>query len=335
MPVSQDLADFTRRALEQGRSRAEISSSLQTAEWTEREIDAALNAWNDAGDMGPVPRPIRTTAAKDALFYALLFVAFGMVAGNVLILAFTQIAIYFPDATEYRSVRAISSARWSMAALIVFLPLFLTLDFFDGKAVKSDPARKHGAIRRWLSAFALFVAVVTLLGDALFLIYSLLNGDLTTRFLAKSAVVAVMAGLVLGYFRKQDNPLTFLGINLPAWILAANAIAVLALSFMSFGGPAQGSAERRDKARIRDMQTLSRDIQRCDNIDRYQLPDTLDPLACANRPDLLTGFAGKITYHRLGSRDFELCTTLEAPGLVQNSNISLDGNLACLKSQTR
>ena len=87
------------------------------------------------------------TAARDALFYALLFVTFGMVAGNVLALLFGQIEHRLPDPD--RAVRyAVSGLRWSIAALVVFTPTFWLLDRADARAVRADPSRLTGTIRR-------------------------------------------------------------------------------------------------------------------------------------------------------------------------------------------
>ena len=45
----------------------------------------------------------------------------------------------------------------------------------------------------------LMVASLVFLADAIYVIYALLNGDLTLRFAIKAALVAAVAGLVFAY----------------------------------------------------------------------------------------------------------------------------------------
>ena len=49
------------------------------------------------------------------------------------------------------------------------------------------------------------VAELTLIGNAIAVVYAGLSGDLTVQFLAKAAVVAVVSGLLIGWFRGHAN----------------------------------------------------------------------------------------------------------------------------------
>jgi len=56
----------------------------------------------------------------------------------------------------------------------------------------------------------LFVAGMALVGDTAVLIYNLLGGELTIRFLLKVATIAIIAGGMFSYFmgdmRKEEKP---------------------------------------------------------------------------------------------------------------------------------
>ncbi len=334
MSPSSDLAHFVRDALRDGRSEAQIRASLHTAGWTETEIDAALSGWMVSDDIGAVPRPVRSSAARDALFYALLFVVFAMVAGNTLTLLFAQINLWLPDPDEPARYSRLAGLRWSMAALIVFTPVFWWIDRTDRRATATDPARRHGTMRRWLSAIAMLVAVITLLGDALYLIYTWLDGQITLRFLVKSATVAVMALIVLAYFREdRDVPLPHLPLP-AAWGLIALAAVALVLTFRAVGGPAQGQMEQRDQWRLSDLRTLSEDIHLCPGIDRTDLPETLDPMTCASNPARLTGFASSVRFSRVGPTEYTLCTEVEFPPAIEGYGLRVDGNTVCIQHRT-
>ena len=236
-----------------------------------------------------------------------------------------------PEPDETRSYTRLTGLRWSMAALIVFIPVFWLLDRKDRRATASDSARQHGTVRRWLSAIAMLFAVIALLGDALYLIYSWLDGQITIRFLAKSATVAVMAGIVLAYFR-ETRDLPFPTIPLPAsWVLTGLAMLSLGLSLWVVGGPAQGQMEQRDRWRMSDLRSLSADVALCTKIDLTALPETLDPMICARNPARLTGYASDITYRRISATEFALCTVLEFPPAVWDYGLKIDENTACIE----
>ncbi len=334
MTIDPELSRFVRQALQRGQSRHEIHTALSKAGWTETEINTALKGWLADPETGPVPRPMRSTAARDALFYALLFVVFGMVAGNTLALYFAQINLWLPNPDEVARYSRVAGLRWSMAALIVFVPVFWILDRTDRRATASDPARQHGTMRRWLSAIAMLVAVITLLGDALYLIYSWLDGQITPRFLVKSLTVALMALVVLAYFREgRDLPLPRMPLP-TAWVLIAFAVLALVLSFRAVGGPAQGQMEQRDQWRLSDLRHLSEDIHLCPVIDQNNLPETLDPMTCASNPARLTGFASSVTYTRIGPTEYMLCTEMEFAPAIEGYDLRIDGNTVCVQHRT-
>ncbi len=328
-----DLSQYIRNALKAGHTKDEIRTTLQAADWTETEIETALAGWMTSADGDTIPRPIRSSAARDALFYALLFVVFGMVAGNTLTLLFAQINLWLPDPGARQSYSGLSGLRWSMAALIVFVPVFWWIDRKDRHAGKTDPARRHGTVRRWLSAIAMLLAVITLLGDALYLIFNWLDGQITPRFVVKSATVGGMAVIVLTYFR-EDRDLPLARMPLPAaWVLITLAGVALILSFRAVGGPAQGQIEQRDQWRISDLHRLTEDIRACPGIDLSNLPDVLDPMSCASNPERLTGFASAISYQRISATDYMLCTEVEFPLAIEDHGLRITGNTVCRPGQ--
>ncbi len=334
MQIPQELSSYVRDAFEANQDEAGIRTALKAADWTETEIDAALAGWMPQDGAGAVPRPMRSSAARDALFYALLFVVFGMVVGSTLTLLFAQINLWLPEPEETQNYGRLSGLRWSMAALLVFVPVFWVLDRKDRQATAKDPARRHGTVRRWLSAIAMLCATITLLGDALFLIYSWLDGQITLRFLVKSATVAMMALVVLAYFREtRDLPVR--GVPIPAaWVLTASALLSLGLSFWLVGGPAQGQMEQRDRWRIADLRTLANDVADCPGLDRAALPETLDPMTCARNPARLTGFASAITYNRITNTEYTLCTNAEFPPAINDYGLRIEDSTVCLQRRT-
>lgn len=328
MQISAELSNFVREALNIGRRPETIHADLGASGWTELEIEAALAHWAYVDGVGAVPRPYRSTAAWDALFYALLFAAFGFLIGHVLHLMLGILTVLLPEPDDSFSAGGLDGLRWSMAAALIFGPAFVALHVKDAKACAQNPVRRHGTIRRWLATFAIFVAAIALMCDAIYVMYSYLTGDVKFRFIAKSAAVALMSCVVLIYFR-QDRQATQ-STSIGAWLAAALSIVTLGFSFWLVGGPAQGKAELRDRLRLSDLNELLWDVANCRALRGQPLPDTLDPLMCAQNPEDLTGLAGDVVYKRLSDKKFELCVSLEAPDRAgQSRNSRRDGDAIC------
>jgi len=206
MRPADQIAVFVHDALVSGRSRDEITKALAKAGWAPNEISDALNAWVDSNFSPPIPRPRSYVSAQEAFFYGLMFAALGMTAWHLSTLSFNLIDRWIPDPSDTRFMGyAIRQMRWSIASLIVFAPLFLILNARATRDTRTDPGKSRSGVRKWFGYITLFLAAISLLGDLLYAVYALLNGDLTVRFIAKSVVVAVVAGVIFLYFRKETS----------------------------------------------------------------------------------------------------------------------------------
>lgn len=203
MRPADQLATFVADALKAGRSREEITTALSDAGWTGPEIRAALHAWADGDFTPPVPRPRPMVSAKEAFLYGLMFVSLAVTAVHLVILGFELADNWIPDPADSYGYYSRSTVRWSISALIVFFPMFLWLNTRIGKAVKKDEGKRRSGVRKWITYLTLFCAAITLLSDLIVVIHAFLSGDLTARFFAKSAIVAVVAGLIFLYFRGE------------------------------------------------------------------------------------------------------------------------------------
>jgi len=94
----------------------------------------------------------------------------------------------------------LTSIRMAVASLIVAFPIYMWLSQLTLKEVRRDPEKKSSKIRKWLTYITLFIAAGVIIGDLITLIFNLLGGDLTTRFVLKVVVVLVIAGMIFGYY---------------------------------------------------------------------------------------------------------------------------------------
>jgi len=186
------LHDFVREALRSGAGKDAIAVALKEAGWPERDIDRALDQFADTGFAVPVPRPRGSVRARDAVFYGLMCVALVMAATSFVDLAHVLIDRWLdPDPVPPRS------ADWSVAQLLVFLPVYARLTQLDRRETAADPARRLSPVRQWVIAAALLAATLSLLATGVWVIYSLLQGGRDTAFFLKAVVTAAVAGAVL------------------------------------------------------------------------------------------------------------------------------------------
>lgn len=198
-----ELTDFVRAALARGVPREQIEAALRKAGWTVDQTRSALASFAESDFPIPVPRPRPYLDARDAFMYLVLFAALYMSAYHLGALLFDIINAAFRDPAERAEMMMPSrqsSMRWSVSSLIVAFPVFLYVSWLVSRDLAADPNKRHSKVRRWLTYITLFLASGIIVGDTVALVYSLLGGETTTRFLLKVLVVAFIAGTVFWYY---------------------------------------------------------------------------------------------------------------------------------------
>src|SRR3546814_3186992 len=83
--------------------------------------------------------------------------------------------------------------RWSTASVIIAFPLFTLLARHLARETERQPIKRLSPVRRWLTYLTLFLAAVALICDVTTLVYNLLGGELSVRFVLKVLVVGAIA----------------------------------------------------------------------------------------------------------------------------------------------
>jgi len=204
MPSTPDeLSEFVKAALARGTPRAEIDAVLRQAGWTTDQTRMALAGYAESNFPIPVPKPRPYLDAREAFVYLVLFSTLYWSAYHLGSLLFDIINVTFPDPASDASrqmpyVR--NSMRWSISSLVVAFPVFLYMSWLVGRDIAADPNKRHSRVRRWLTYMTLFFASGIIIGDVITLLYNLLGGEITIRFLLKALVVAFIAGTVFWYY---------------------------------------------------------------------------------------------------------------------------------------
>jgi hypothetical protein len=195
------LTTFVESALNARASRDDVRRALEQAGWSREQIADGLAYFADVAFAVPVPRPRAHVSARDAFWYLLMFGTLYVTAYHLCDLLFALVNRMYPDALERQNASWIAaSIRWSTAALIVAFPIFLLAARRIARDVAADPTRRNSAIRKWLTNLTMLVAAAALVGDGITLVYNLLGGEITVRFVLKVVVVAAVAGAGFGYY---------------------------------------------------------------------------------------------------------------------------------------
>ena len=196
------VAQFVRDALLAGRSRTEIREALGAAGWSEREVREALSGFADIDFTPPVPRPRPHLTERDVFIYALLYTARAFTAAYLVTLIHSILDLKMPSPTDkaWKSLYATRQVRWAIATLAVSAPVFIWMTIYTGRRVHEDASLRRSPVRKWLTYLALFVSALIFLGDASYVIYSFLQGELTLRFALKAATVLVVSGGIFAFY---------------------------------------------------------------------------------------------------------------------------------------
>lgn len=263
--ANQQLQKFIAHARSKGMDHSTIRMLLLSAGWKERDIAEALSA---EGLSMPVPLPQDAGGARDAFFHLLTFASLYTTVISSVILLFTYINRLYPDAAlgyDYGQ-SDLSGVRWSMAAVIVAFPLFLWLTRILLKEMSQHAEKAAGGVRRWLTYLTLFVAATALMGDVITLVFQLLQGELSIRFLLKVAVVLLVAGSVFSYYflslRVEPGSAKFAAVNRSFFAFAIAAVAVvLVWGAFIVGSPVAERARRFDDRRVEDFRMIVMEIE--------------------------------------------------------------------------
>lgn len=206
---AQQLEGFIKEALQAGHKRDEIAGVLERAGWPEAQIGNALDAFSDEPFPVPVPKPRPSLSARDAFLYLVMFGTLYYGVWNLVSLIFLFIDRAYPDATIINYYSYWSQERWATATIIISFPVFFFMAHYINKQMARNPFKRLSPVRRWLTYLTIFIATSAMLGNITTLIYYLLGGGLTTRFLLKVAVVAIVAGSTFAYYlhdlRKEEK----------------------------------------------------------------------------------------------------------------------------------
>ena len=315
--ASPELEQFVRDALMRGHDREQVTQALLAAGWSAEQIRGVLDGWAEVDFALPVPRPRASLSAREAFLYLLLFSALYFFAWNLGSLLFALLEHLLPDPADaqWQVLRRTGSIRWSLSALVIAFPVFAFVARHLAHDVARHPIKRLSPIRRWLTYLTLFVAAAVLIGDLTTLVFNLLGGELSLRFVLKVGVVAAIAGTVFGHYLRDLRREEVADADPKAsgrrvlWAAGIATVLSIATGVWVMDSPAQQRRLRLDETRIGDLQTLEIAVNQWWQ-EHKSLPADLDTLAAqpgVNLPRHDPAGGGDYRYRPLDAAHYELC----------------------------
>jgi hypothetical protein len=337
VPTDPKISEFIDKALAAGIPHNALVGMLTAEGWTEKAVYEALaDHYRLTAGLEIPHRTSAGTPAKDAFFYLLIFGTLAVWTFAVGALSFTLIDQWLADPLFASSMPAldIQTITSCLAAIIVAFPLFLLLSRATLHDTAAHPEKQDSGIRKWLTYMALVIAAATFIGDLIGVIDYLLQGELTSRFMAKSFVVLALSGGVFFYYfgglRKSTGSTTGFNRNKSMAALSSAVIVVMLIfGFLALGSPRVQRDLRADGQRIQNIHQLSINIGTYWKSHNSQLPPSLDSLSPQYYP-----YAGdsafdpishaRYEYHAKQGSQYELCASFVRKSPRQRNQLGPD-----------
>lgn len=343
----QTLVDYAVGKIQAGVGHDEIKKQLHAVGWSEDEVDSAYAiGLKRCG----VPVPTKNTqevfskkaSTVEIVINFFSFILLGIFTTSLGMLLYGVINYFFEDKlNNYYSVGSSSeSIHYSIAALIISFPLYYLAMRFWFKRFREDEGKIESRLTKWITYLVLLVAAITIVGDLIVVIFSMLQGEITVRFFLKALTIFVIAGSVFGFYflerkkiqyKKDIAKKIFVTFG---WAMITIVSVSIILGFLASGSPKTQRMRSFDNTRANDLQSLSNCIDTYAS-ERKALPESLDDLAedssytyCSTKTDPETGasYEYRVTNKsyksgRVTKGDFELCAVFSL-----DSKISDEGN---------
>jgi len=202
MSGDSTLQEFLDAAKRQGATHEHLVGLLRGRGWPEEDVYRALADHYESQSSLQVPVYRRSGSAKDAFLYLLSFATLAtwtLGAGSVM---FTLIERWIKDPLNQLNYYGNGYYQMadSLACVIVAFPVYVLVMRYILREVEGHPEKLESPVRKWLTYIALLIAAGVVVGDLITFLTFFLRGELTARFVAKVAVVLVIAGGVFWYY---------------------------------------------------------------------------------------------------------------------------------------
>ncbi len=280
---TQDINSFVLEQIRSGANKKDIEDQLLSVGWSDDEIASAYaKALIENGV--PVPENItkgryaKKTSMVDIMVNFFSFILLGIVVTALGSLYFAIISYFLPDALRidsysysyyYRNIA--KTIHYATAALLIAYPIYYFTVRLWFKAFSEDETKIESKLTKWVTYLILLASSVTIVGDLIYVIYGLLQGELTMSVLLKALVIIIIASMITGFYflerkkvqyKKDISQSTF---KLFGYFLTAFVLLGIVLGFIATGSPSTERMRGFDKQRAEDLSEISKCVDRYAN----------------------------------------------------------------------
>lgn len=291
------IAQYVQGRVQAGASRAQIREELLAVGWSPEEADAAYRDGLIALGI-PLPSetsravPGRQSSAADVVLNFFSFILLAIGATSLGTLLFQIIDRSFPDplaaigaGSDLAATRAIHHA---IASLIIVFPLYVGSMWVWFRRFRGEEGRAESKLTKWLTYLVLLIASAFIVGDLIAIVFMLLQGEFTVRFLLKALTILVIAATIFAFYYIERREIQYRkSWTGPALRYIGGAVTSLVLlgivgGFLSAGSPEMARKRAFDHERVRALGLLAGCIQRYAG-EFDELPLSLDKLGSTSR----------------------------------------------------
>ena len=268
---------------------------------------------------------VQRSGVQDFFLFLFCTIALYVSAISFISLLYAIINKYFPDTLFGYFSAADSSAKWAIASLIIFFPVFIWLSWLINKSIRQFPEMTHLAIRKVLYYFTMFAAGLMMAIDLVALIFYFLDGEITTRFILK-VIVILLVGLTVFthylYDLRRDVSVVSSRGRITAIIISLIVLVAIIFGFVAFGSPVQARKIKFDNQRINDLQNIQSAVTDYYRNNNNILPKSLTLLSqstqyyLSNLKDPETG--ADYEYSITAKNQYKLCATFSLSSTAQD-----------------
>ena len=252
------------------------------------------------------------TTPKDFFLHLAATVVLYSAVIALLDLAFSIINYALPDALANYFVP--SSTVWPMSMLIVLVPILYVVEWAINRDIAKVPEKKDIWVRRWRIYLTLFLTIARISGDLIALINTILNGEITARFIYKVLIILLVSSAVGKYYFfsiVDSKRWSAMVKRIVPWWGVVLVLAAIVSGFLIVGSPAKQRAARFDAQRVNDLTNIQWQI-----VNVWQQKGAL-PADLSGLTDSISGFTAPTDpathapyqYVRKTATSFQLCAT--------------------------
>lgn len=333
--VSGTLQAFVEAAKEKGASDDFLCALLIRQGWPASDVYETVGQyWQDLTGVSIPKRSDAAESARDAFLYLLSFSTLATWTTSLGGLIFDLINHWVEDPVSRSNVFDLRTAlTWELARIAVAFPIYLLVTALTVKESVKHPDRLQSGVRKWLTYIALLGTAGAMICDLIWFLDYLLTGEITLRFVLKSATVMIICAGIFTYYLNslrwtRAASLTGARLRNVTFAMASTVTVVTAfcIGLAVAGTPMQQRSVEADRTRIDNLHTIAEAIKIWHNRATLENSDATIPanLGMLFRAGELRMDAASdpvtrapYEYHPKGENRYEICADFSSSDIGQ------------------